>query len=148
LPERDTAKLALLQNSKDHCLREAGDRDGPDLIAREHFGGIAGIPDINGEWPKPFCRTESIRGLGIRAAHKRQQTLDLVGLGKLDLVERQQNLQVFLDGLLAMEADNFARADAGCYTASQFLGSFEISFRCLDSLAQQGLVIRIKRLHR
>ncbi len=113
MPERDVAKLARVQNAKDDCLREAGDLDGPDLIAREHFGSIAGIPDIHGEWPKPFCRTQSIRGLRIRAALKRQQPLDLVSLGKLNLLERQQNLHVFLDGLLAMEADNFAQADAG-----------------------------------
>jgi len=49
-------------------------------------------------------------------------------LGNSDLVERQQHLQAFLDGLLAMEADNFAQADAGCHTGSQFLGSFEVSF--------------------
>ena len=72
LPERDTAKLALVQNSKDDGLREAGDLDRPDLIAREHFGGIAGIPDVHGEWPEPFCRPQSIRGLGICAAHQLQ----------------------------------------------------------------------------
>src|ERR1019366_7206137 len=53
-------------------------------------------------------------------------TAHLVSLGKLDLVERQQNLQVLFDGLPAMEADNFAQADAGRHTGSQFLGSFEI----------------------
>jgi hypothetical protein len=47
-----------------------------------------------------------------------------------------------------MEADNFAKADAGRHAGSQFLGSFEIGFRFLDSLTQQGVEIRIKRLHR
>jgi hypothetical protein len=134
LSESGTPKLALVQNSKDHCPRETGDLDCPDLIALEHFGGIAGIPDINGEWTKPFCTAQSVCGLRIRAAHKRQQPLDLVSLGKLDLVERQQHLQVFLDGLLTMEADNLAQADAGCHTGSQFLGSFEIGFRGEDFL--------------
>ena len=66
------ATLGLVQNSKDQSLREAGDLDRSDLIAREHFGGIAGVPDIHGEWTKPFCRTQGIRGLRIRAAYKRQ----------------------------------------------------------------------------
>jgi hypothetical protein len=47
-----------------------------------------------------------------------------------------------------MEADNFAQAVAGCHTGSQFPGSFEIGVRFLDLLAQQGFVVRIKRLHR
>jgi hypothetical protein len=38
----------------------------------------------------------------------------------------------------------------GCWPPhwSQFLGSFEIGFRFLDPLTQQGVEIRIKRLHR
>jgi hypothetical protein len=52
--------------------REAGDLDRPGLIAREHFGGIAGIPSIDSEWTKPFCTAQSVGGLRIRAAHKRQ----------------------------------------------------------------------------
>ena len=65
-------KLSLVQSPKDDRLYEVCDLDRPGLIAREHFGGIAGIPDIHGEWPKSFCGTQSIRGLGIRAACKRQ----------------------------------------------------------------------------
>ena len=49
------AKLSLVQNSKYHLLREAGDFDRLDFIARKHFGGIAGIPDIDAEWPQPEC---------------------------------------------------------------------------------------------
>ena len=67
MSESDTAKLSLVQNSKDDCLCEARDLDRPNLIAREHFGGIAGIPEINGEWTKPFCEAQSVRRLGIRA---------------------------------------------------------------------------------
>jgi hypothetical protein len=72
LSKSDVAKLSLVQDSKDHCLCEAGDLDRPDLIAGEHFGGIAGIPHIDSEWTKPFCAAQSVRGLRIRAAHKRQ----------------------------------------------------------------------------
>jgi hypothetical protein len=71
-----------------------------------------------------------------------------VSLGKLDLVKRQQNFHVLFNGLLAMEADNFAKAGAGRHTGSQYLGSSEIGFRFFDPLAQQGFEIRIKRLHR
>src|ERR1017187_8258706 len=70
LSECDTAKLSLVQNSQDHSLCEAGNLERPDLIAREHFGGIAGIPQINCEWTKPFCTAQSVRGLGIHADRK------------------------------------------------------------------------------
>jgi hypothetical protein len=40
------AELPLVQNSKHHFLRQAGDLDRLDFIARKHFGGIAGIPDV------------------------------------------------------------------------------------------------------
>ena len=92
-------------------LREAGDFDRLDFIAWKHFGGIAGIPDIDAGWPQPFCTAQGVRRLMIRAAHKHQQPLDLVSLGKLDLVIGQEDLQILLDGLLAMEADDFAKAD-------------------------------------
>jgi hypothetical protein len=36
----------------------------------------------------------------------------------------------------------------GRHPGSQLIGSFEIGFRFLDSLAQQGFKIRIKQLHR
>jgi hypothetical protein len=65
-------KLSLVQSPKDDRLYEVCDLDRPGLIAREHFGGIAGIPDINGEWTKPFCATQSVRCLRIRAAHQHQ----------------------------------------------------------------------------
>jgi hypothetical protein len=71
-----------------------------------------------------------------------------VSLGKLDLVVGQENLQVFLDGLLAMEAEDFPKAGARRQTWRQLLGGFEIGFRLLDPLAQQGLETRIKRLHK
>ena len=129
-------------------LREAGDFDRLDFIARKHFGGIAGIPDIDAEWPQPFCAGQGVRRLTIRAAHKHQQPLDLVSLGKFDLVKGQENLQVLLDGLLAMEADDFAEANAARDTWRQLLGGFEIGFGLLDPPAQQGLELRIKRLHR
>ena len=41
-------------------------------IARQHFGGIAGIPDINGERTQPFCAAQSLRRLRIRATHQYQ----------------------------------------------------------------------------
>ena len=144
----DRAKLPLAQNSEYHFLRQAGDFDRLDFIARKHLGGVAGIPDIDAERPEPFCAAQSIRRPTIRAAQKHQQSLDLVSLGKLDLVEGQQGFQVLLDRLLAMEADDFAKADAARHTWRQLLGGFEIGFGLLDLLAQQGLEVRIKRLHR
>ena len=144
----DAARLSLVQNSEHHFLHEAGDFDRLDFIARKHFGGIAGIPDIDAEWPQPFCAAQGVRRPTIRAAHKHQQSLDLVSLGKLDLVEGQEGLQVLLDRLLAMEADDFAKAGARRHTWRQLLGGLEIGFGLLDPLAQQRLEVRIKRLHR
>jgi hypothetical protein len=36
-------------------LRQAGDFDRLDFIARKHLRGVAGIPDIDTERPQPFC---------------------------------------------------------------------------------------------
>jgi len=47
-----------------------------------------------------------------------------------------------------METDNFAKAGAARHKGTQFLSGFQIGFRLLDPLAQEGLEIRIKRLHR
>jgi len=111
----------------------------PDFIARKHLGGVAGIPDIDAEWPQPFCAAQGGRRLGICATQKRQQPLDLVSLGKLDLVVGQENLQVFLDGLLAMEADDLRRrvllATSGARrsAASRSASAFSIHSRNRDS---------------
>jgi hypothetical protein len=47
-----------------------------------------------------------------------------------------------------MEADDFPKAGARRHTWRQLLGGFQIGFRLLDPLAQQGLETRIKRLHK
>jgi hypothetical protein len=65
LSESDTVSLTLLQDSKDHCLCEEGDLDRPDLIIRDHLGGIAGIPEINGEETQPFCAAQSLLASGF-----------------------------------------------------------------------------------
>ena len=65
LSECDTAKLSLVQNSQDHSLCEAGNLERPDLIAREHFGGIAGLPHINCEWTKPFLQPRALAASGF-----------------------------------------------------------------------------------
>ena len=140
--------LFRVQDSKDYCLCRAGDLDRLGLIAGKHLGGLTGIPNIDTKRSQPFCAVQGVRRLTIRAAHKSQQPVDLVSLGKLDLVEGQKNLQILLDGLLAMKTDDLAKAGAARHTGSQFLGGFQIGFRLLDPLAQQGLETRIKRLHK
>ena len=64
--------LALFQYSKDHCLCEAGDLDRLNLVAWKHLGGIAGVPDINGEGSKPLCAAQSVCCFGICAAQECQ----------------------------------------------------------------------------
>src|ERR1035437_1322064 len=59
------AKLPIIQNSKYHFLRQAGDFDRLHFIARKHFGGIAGISDIDAEWPQPFCAAQGVRRPGL-----------------------------------------------------------------------------------
>jgi hypothetical protein len=58
----------------------------------KHLGGVAGIPDIDAEWSQPFCAAQGVRHATIRAAHKHQQSLDLVSLGEFDLVKGQEDL--------------------------------------------------------
>ena len=90
------------------------------------------------------------RGVENGIPHGRSNPYDgaLAGAGEFDLVEGQENLQVLLDRPLAMEADDFPKADAARHTWRQLLGGFQIGFRLFDPLAQQGLETRIKRLHR
>ncbi len=85
--EYGASGLPFRQDIPDDMPRKARERDRLVLITGKHFGGIAGVADVDSKRSKPLHVVKSRRSIGIRPSDACQQTIKLMCLGKLNLIK-------------------------------------------------------------